>query len=152
MVERKYEKNILTELKLPADIQAQLAEYSKTRRRILWMEDEIVPESFSVICSWYFKAMTEEEAVPSHVHDYDEVIGFFGGNPEDPYELGGEVEFWMEDEKYLLNKSCLIYIPAGVRHCPLRVTEVDKPLFFLAVSLTSKYVKKGIIHQSSSDN
>jgi quercetin dioxygenase-like cupin family protein len=151
MAERKYEKYILTDLKLPDDIQAKLAEYSRTRKRVLWMEDEIVPGSFSVICSWYFKAMKIEEAVPSHVHDFDEIIGFLGGDPEDPYELGGEVEFWMEDEKYLLNKSCLIYIPAGVRHCPLMLTRVDRPLLFLAVSQTSKYVKDGIIEQSKSD-
>ncbi|MEJ2738386.1 MAG: hypothetical protein P8105_00835 [Dehalococcoidia bacterium] len=150
MEERKYKKYILTDLKLPADAQARLAEYSETRTRVLWMENEIVPGSFSVICSWYFKAM-EKEGTPSHVHDFDEVIGFFGGNPEDPHELGGEVEFWMEDEKYILNKSCLIYIPKGLRHCPLTVTKVDRPLFFLAVSLTNKYIKDGIIEQSRSD-
>ena len=147
MAERKYEKNILTDLILPANIQEQLSEYSQTRTRVLWMENEVVPGSFSVICSWYFKPM-EKEGTPSHVHDFDEVLGFLGGNPEDPHELGGEVEFWMEDEKYMLNKSCLIYIPKGLRHCPLTVTKVDRPLFFLAVSLANKYVKEGIIRQS----
>ena len=144
MAERKYNKYILTDLILPADIQAKLAEYSETRTRVLWMENEVVPGSFSVICSWYFKPM-EKEGTPSHVHDFDEVIGFFGGNPEDPHELGGEVEFWMEDEKYLLTKSCLVWVPAGLRHCPLRVARVERPFLFLAFSMTQKYVKDGII-------
>jgi hypothetical protein len=87
----------------------------------------------------------EEEGTPSHVHDFDEVVGFLGGNPDDPQDLGGEVEFWMEDEKYILNKSCLIFVPGGVRHCPLQVTRVDRPIFFLAVSMTTKYGKDGVI-------
>jgi hypothetical protein len=150
MAERKYEKYILEDLKLPAEVQAKLDEYSKTRTRVLWMEDEVVPGSFNVILSWYFKPM-DEEGTPSHVHDFDEIIGFIGGNPDDPHDLGGEVEFWIEDEKYLLKKSCLIFIPKGLRHCPLTVTKVDKPLLFMAVSLTTKYVKDGVVKQSSSD-
>ena len=55
----------------------------------------------------------------------------------------------MEDEKYMLTKSCLIFVPAGLRHCPLRVTRVDRPLIFLAISLTSKYVKDNIIREVS---
>ena len=89
---------------------------------------------------------TEKEATPSHVHDYDEILGFIGSDPEHPHDLGGEVEYWMEDEKYILNKSCLIWIPKGLRHCPLSITRVDRPILFLAISMSKKYAKEGIIH------
>jgi mannose-6-phosphate isomerase-like protein (cupin superfamily) len=79
------------------------------------------------------------------VHDFDEIIGFIGNDPQNPTDLGGEVEFWIEDEKFMLTKSCLVYVPAGLRHCPLRVTRVDRPFLFLAFSSTSKYVKDGVI-------
>ncbi len=141
---RKYEKYILTELKLPEDAQARLEEYSKRATRILWLEDEIIEGAFSIICSWYWKA-TEEEGTPSHQHEFDEVIGFIGSDPENPTDLGGEVEFWIEDEKYTLTKSCYIFCPAGVRHSPLRVARVDRPIFFLAISSTKKYVKDKIV-------
>jgi hypothetical protein len=111
------------------------------------LEDFVIKEAPSIICSWYWKG-TEKEGTPSHVHDFDEVIGFFGSDPQNPHDLGGEVEFWMEDEKYMLTKSCLIFIPKGMRHCPLRVTRVDRPIFFLAVSTTGKYVKEKIIQAS----
>jgi len=55
------------------------------------------------------------------------------------------VEFWLEDEKYLLTKSCLIFAPRGLRHCPLRVTRADRPILFLAFSTTTKYVKDAVI-------
>ena len=55
-----------------------------------------------------------ETAEPhSHAHDYDETLGFFGTDPADLYDLGGEIEFWIEDEKFMLTRSCLIFIPQG---------------------------------------
>ncbi len=144
MAELKYQKYILTDLILPEDAQARAAEYAKRATRILWLEDFIIKGAPSMFCSWYWKA-TETEGTPSHTHDFDEVIGFFGSDPENPHDLCGEVEFWLEDEKYILKNSCLIYAPKGMRHCPLRVIRVDRPIFFLTVSITSKYVKEGII-------
>jgi hypothetical protein len=150
MAARKYEKYILTDLKTPQQTQEADTAYHYADRatRILWLEDEIMKGAFSIILSWYWKA-TEKEGSPSHVHDFDEVVGFIGNDPQNPSDLGGEVEFWLEDEQYFLTKSCLIFCPAGLRHCPLRVTRVDRPLLFLAVSLTGKYKKDGVIWASS---
>ena len=150
MAERKYEKYILTDLKLPqgAGERDEENHYYERATRVLWLEDEIMKGAFSVICSWYWKA-TETEGSPSHTHDFDEVIGFIGSDPEHPQDLGGEVEFWLEDEQYFLTKSCLILCPKGLRHCPLRVTRVERPILFLAVSITGKYQKDGVIHASS---
>jgi mannose-6-phosphate isomerase-like protein (cupin superfamily) len=144
MPTRKYEKYILTDLRLPDDVKSREAEYNKRATRILWLEDEVIQGAESIILSWYWKA-TEKEGTPSHVHEFDEIIGFIGSDPQNPRELNGEVEVWLEDEKYTLNKSCLIYIPKGLRHCPLRVTQVDKPILFLAFSITQKYKKDAII-------
>jgi hypothetical protein len=148
MALRKYEKYILTDLKLPSNVQKRQAEYNKRATRILWLEDEIMEGASSVILSWYWKP-TEKEGSPSHVHDFDEVIGFIGSDPQNPSDLGGEVEFWLEDEKYLLTKSCLIFAPKGLRHCPLRVTRVDRPILFVAFSTTTKYVKESVIEASA---
>jgi hypothetical protein len=52
------------------------------------------------------------------------------------------VEIWLEDEKYIVDKSCLILAPKGLKHCPLRVLKVDRPILFMAFSITDKYVKK----------
>jgi len=146
MARRKYQKYILTDLKTPLDTQQKDKEagYAERATRILWLEDEIIKGAFSVICSWYWKA-TETEGSPSHTHDFDEVIGFIGSDPQNPHDLGGEVEFWLENEKYMLTRSCLIFAPRGLRHCPLRVTRVDRPFLFLAFSVTGKYVKDNII-------
>jgi hypothetical protein len=144
MTERKYEKYILTDLSVPNDVQYRQEEYKKRATRILWLEHEILEGADSVILSWYWKA-TEKEGTPSHVHDFDEIVGFIGNDYKNPQDLGAEVEFWMEDEQYILNKSCLIWIPRGLRHCPLRVMRIDRPILFLAISMTKKYTKDGIV-------
>ena len=147
MAERKYEKYILSDLKLTewARKWDKEHQYNERATRILWLEDEMIKGAFSVICSWYWKATEETEGSPAHDHDFDEVVGFIGCDPQNPHDLGGEVEFWLEDEKYMLTKSCLIYAPAGLRHCPLIVKRVDRPFLFLAISLTSKYDKDNIV-------
>jgi len=148
MNKRKYEKYILTDLKLPANVAARQSEYNKRATRILWLEDEIMTGASSIILSWYWKP-TEQESTPSHVHDFDEIIGFIGSDPQNPHELYGEVEVWLEDEKYLLTKSCLIFAPKGVRHCPLKVIRADRPILFVAFSVTTKYTKDSIIPRIS---
>src|SRR4030042_559420 len=117
MAELKYQKYIVTDLKIPEHVQEEAAEYAKRATRVLWLDDNVVEGAFHVNCSWY---LTEKPTTLAHTHDFDEVIAFFGGDPQNPRELGGEVEFWLEDEQYLLTKSCLIFVPSGMRHCPLR--------------------------------
>jgi hypothetical protein len=136
--ELKYQKYILTDLKLPEEQQKRADIYAKRATRILWLEDFVIKGAPSIICSWYWKA-TETEGTPAHTHDFDEVIGFIGSDPDNPRDLCGEVELWLEDEKYMLTKSCLIFVPKGLRHCPLRVVRVDRPILFLAVGTGSKY-------------
>jgi hypothetical protein len=145
MAKLKYQKYILTDLKLPEQNQKRMAEYNKRATRILWLEDFVIKGAPSVILSWYWKP-TEKAGSPQHTHDFDEVVGFIGSDPQNPQDLCGEVEFWIEDEKYLLTKSCLIFCPKGIRHCPLKVTRADRPILFLAFSTTLNYVKDNIVH------
>ena len=79
------------------------------------------------------------EAKP-HVHDCPEIIGFFGGNPESPYDLGAEVEFWLEDEMHLITTSAMIFVPAGLKHCPLILRRVDRPIFHFSVLTGGHYI------------
>ena len=75
----------------------------------------------------------------SHTHDCDEILGFAGSDPYNPRELGGEVDLWLEDEKYTINKTCFIFIPRGMKHCPLFFIRVDKPIFSYGATINSNY-------------
>ena len=61
------------------------------------------------------------------MHDAD--LQLIDSDPKDPFDLCGQVEFWMEETRMVLDKSCLIYIPGGMRHAPLRFLRIDRPIF-----------------------
>jgi hypothetical protein len=140
MAEGKYTKYIVTDLKLPEEMQAGVADYAKWATRILWLDEDVVPGSFQVNCSWYRKPT--ETPAKAHSHDYDEVIAFFGSDLDNPNDLYGEVEFWIKDEKYILDKSTLIFVPGGLQHCPVQVLRADKPIFHFTVVMGGKYITK----------
>ena len=142
MAEGKYSKYMVTDLKLPEEIQAGAADYARWATRILWLDEDVVPGAFQVNCSWYRKP--NERPAPAHTHDYDEVIAFFGSDPDNPNELYGEVEFWFEDEKYIIDKSTLFFAPGGLRHCPVQVLRADRPIFHFTVVMGGKYITRPV--------
>ena len=91
---------------------------------ILWVDDKIVPGAFQMNCCWFVK-VPEEQMYFQHQHDVPEIIGLFGSDYENQHDMGAEIEFWMEDEKFIITKSCMIFVPAGVKHCPLVLKRVD---------------------------
>jgi hypothetical protein len=135
----KYRKYILTDLKIPEELQKTADRYAQRATRILWLDDQLIEGAIQANCSWYWKASDEGEN--AHVHDFDEIIAFFGSDPQNPHDLGGEVEFWIEDEKFLLTRSCLIFAPKGLKHCPLRVRRVDRPIFHFSVGTGGRYTR-----------
>jgi mannose-6-phosphate isomerase-like protein (cupin superfamily) len=139
MAASKYGKYIVSELKkniVEAPWSPPVTSVSKGKGgRLLFLDNEVVPGAFYLECVWIVPPLGGAEARPRgvsvkpHAHDYDEVLCFFGTNPEDFYDLGGEVELWLGDEKHVITKSSIVFIPAGLQHCPLTFLRVDRPIF-----------------------
>ena len=140
MTESKYGKYVVTELKIPEEKQRITADYAKYATRILWMDDNVVEGAFHMNTAWYLKAAGTLEDKP-HVHDTDEIIGFFGNDAANPYDLGGEVEIWLEDEKQVITRSAMLFVPARMKHCPLVLKRVDRPIFHFTTVPGGQYVK-----------
>ena len=66
----KYGKYIVSELIMPESKQKIDADYRMYARRILWIDDDIVPGTFHMNTAWYLKAGPTLEDKP-HVHDSD---------------------------------------------------------------------------------
>lgn len=130
MSETDYSKFIVRDLKAPFSPEENAA-YEKMANRILWIDDQVVPGAFQMNCSWYFRP--NEKGPPAHTHDVGEILGFFGNDPEDPYNLHGEVEIWLGDQQFTIDKTAMVYIPPGLKHCPLKLRRVDQPIFHFSV-------------------
>jgi hypothetical protein len=95
-------------------------------------------ETCMVLRTGTVKSLTE-----SHSHPFDEYLVFLGTNPEDQFDLGGEVELWLGDEKHMITRTCAVFAPAGMPHCPLVVHRVDRPFIFFTTGNGFGYVREG---------
>jgi hypothetical protein len=142
MAERKFEKYIITKTKstrtLPGFRRERSNVATEFQTPLIFLDDKVLKGAFYVECDWFWKG-TDKTNVDAHTHSFDEVIAFFGTDPEDPEDLCGEVEFWLEDEQYILTKSCLIFVPKGMKHSPLVIRRVDRPIFHFTAGPAAKY-------------
>jgi hypothetical protein len=146
MASLQYSKYIVTEPKpLPPEVQAKFEAVRRSGKstvestHLLSVDSEIMEGMFYVDCVWLWKGSSEEAIEEPHVHDFDEVIAFIGSNREDPQDLGGEITIWLDSEKHVLSKTCLIFVPAGASHCPVVFNHIEKPAFFATISPSKKY-------------
>ncbi|HJX12926.1 MAG TPA: hypothetical protein VJ377_05295 [Dehalococcoidales bacterium] len=108
----------------------------------LYLDNEVIKGSNYVECIWLWKADPSPEGASPHTHDFNEVIGFCGTNFQDPSDLGGEIELWLGDEKHILTKSCIVFVPKGLKHCPLKIKRVDRPIFHFGMGTGKMYTGK----------
>jgi hypothetical protein len=101
MAETKYAQYILTNLHMPEQMDPEMIKkLEEWNHLILWIDDKVVPGSFQMNCCWYVK-VPDNQPYFQHKHDVPEIIGLFGSDYQNPHDMGGEVEFWMEDEKFV---------------------------------------------------
>ena len=112
------------------------AKRPKTRRNIAYIDSDDFPDCHQYNCHWVF--VTPEQAGRTswaqmghgpHEHKVSEVIMHIGTDPDNPRDLGGEVELAMGPEliRYHITKSGMVFIPAGFIHSPWVVRRVDRP-------------------------
>ena len=149
MLETKYGKYICTELKEEVKLREEKIDRSqRMMEHVIWMDNEVIPGAFYSECVWFRpghlaspEEMRQRDGLPAHTHPFDEVLAYFGTNIDDPYNLGGEIEFWLEDEKFVLTNSFIAYIPAGMKHCPLKHIRIDRPIFHFTLGPGKMYTK-----------
>lgn len=100
--------------------------------------------------SWWPISEPFEMVSQTHAHDFDQFLLFVGGDINNMLDLGGEVELTLgeeggELEKFVFTKATMVYIPAGLRHCPLnfkKVNDPNKPILFHDFFLSPEYKRK----------
>jgi hypothetical protein len=98
-------------------------------KEMFFLDGLVVPEIPLRLMTAYFTGpWTEEETYKPHAHPHDEMLMFLGTDYSRPNELGGEIEFWFKDDKYLLTRACAIFVPKMVQHAPMLPRRVDDPL------------------------
>ena len=151
MSQLKYAKYVISE-DLAQPPPAGAAERMKAQRasgsfleatHMLSLNDKIAEGAFYFDCVWLWdKHGTEPvQSEIAHAHDFDEILGFMGSRRENPKDLNGEIEFWLEDEKYVITKSSLIFVPRGMKHLPLLFRRIGSPILFFTGGNGTSYTR-----------
>jgi hypothetical protein len=79
-----------------------------------------------------------------HTHDYDEYLFFWGVNAADIDEFDAKVDLCLgeEQETHTITEPSVVYVPGGLKHCPLNFRIVNKPVMFMDISIYPEYQKK----------
>lgn len=120
---------------------------------ITMLDGDLIKGSNSYVIHWVPKepdmpglTSWEEMRHGPHIHKAAELIIHIGTNPDDPLDLGAEVEFCMgpEMEKHIITKSTLVYIPPGFVHAPWTIKRVDRPFILMQINQEAKHTEKSM--------
>lgn len=122
--DRHYDKNIISGSKA-----------NETRKEYknctAYLDDDIIKGSFHFASSFVSNDNPIQQQNPKS-HPYGTVLGFFGIDPDNQFELGAEVELLMGEklERQSFNKSAVVFIPAEMKYC-ISKTRVNRPFIFV---------------------
>jgi hypothetical protein len=113
---------------------------------LVYLDGEVIPGSgFHVDFVWFRPrerdlTMSQDVVVEKpHRHAFDEVITFIGSNPKNIHDLCGEIEFWIDGEQHLINKSFMAFIPAGLNHGPINIRRIERPILHYVAGPGKRY-------------
>jgi hypothetical protein len=114
------------------------------------MQDSIMKGSHFYIVHWVFPDFAAPlgdypyAGHPPHIHKDAELLFHIGTNPDDPMDLGAEVEMYMgpELERHVFNTTTVIYIPPNFIHAPWRPLKTERPWIFIEVNQGPSHTEK----------
>jgi hypothetical protein len=106
----------------------------------VYLNGQMLPEAKHWLdLMWIWEVPSPPDLLGAHSHPFAEIVLFVGSNPRDMRDFGGELEWWMgegdEAERFFIDKTTLIYVPAGLRHGPMNFLRVDRPILNVAIGL-----------------
>jgi len=76
----------------------------------------------------------------NHAHDFAQVFLFVPCTPDlNAYDAETWLYLGDEKEKMVITETCAVYVPAGLKHCPIIHKRVGTPFFFVNVPITGEY-------------
>ena len=103
-----------------------------------------VPEAnYYAELGWIYNIPDPNPHIHEHVHKYDEIVLHWGGDPENPLDLGGEIEFYVGGQPLTFDTTTGLFVPAGLKHGPLTWKSVRRPHMEMALMLGTGDLKEG---------
>lgn len=141
MAQSKYQKLLVDKPKL----EVALNQVIKGRQHppATYMSNDLVENSNTYIeMGWIWGMPDKNPYIPEHTHDYDEIVLHIGSDINNPDDLGAEIEFYVNGEKLIVNKTSALFVPKGLKHGPLVWKRVDRPHLEITIMLGAGKVEQ----------
>jgi hypothetical protein len=119
-------------------------------KNILYIDDSFAKGSHMYWFIWVTpdKPFPFDIGHPPHIHKDGELLFHIGTDPNNPTDLGAECELYLgeEMERYIINKTCAVWIPPGFVHSPWKPLKVDRPFMFIEINQGPVHTEKGFHH------
>jgi hypothetical protein len=102
---------------------------------VLKVDQNRLEDFFSVDGTWFWRSDPDQIVDGTRISECNKVIALVGADPEDPFGLAGEMTIWVDGKKNLANKSCLIFVPAGIPFGPVQINHMENPIFYAAIGI-----------------
>ena len=102
------------------------------------MSNEQVPGSNTYIeGGWVWDMPDPNPHIHEHNHKegYGEIVLHLGSDPNNPEDLGAEIEFVVDGQPVVFDTTSGIFIPGGVKHGPLTWKRLSRPHLQIAIVL-----------------
>ena len=137
MAESKYEKYLVR--KPIREVGAPPAPRVTGRQgpSMTYMSNDLVPGcNLYIEFSWIYDIPQPNPHILEHSHDnYNEVVLHIGGDPNNPEDLGGEIEIGVGGETLVFDTTTALFVPKGMKHGPLVWKRVTRPHLEMAIVL-----------------
>ena len=124
-------------VKKPArEVKVEMAGRIKGREypTLTYMSNDLVPGSNVYLeLGWIWEVPDPNPEILEHSHEYDEIVLHIGSDPQNPEDLGAEIEFVVDGEPLIIDRTSAIFIPKGVKHGPVTWKRVDRPHLQMAL-------------------
>jgi hypothetical protein len=102
---------------------------------VMKVDQNRLKDFFAVDCSWFWRSNPDQIIDGTRISENNQVIGLVGADPDNPFSLAGEITVWVDGKKDLLNKSSLIFVPAGVPFGPVQINHIEHPICYAAIGM-----------------
>jgi hypothetical protein len=92
-----------------------------------FMSEKQTGAPYYIDLGWIYGIPEPNPHVMEHVHDYDEILLFYGGDYKQPQVLGAEIECYIGGQPIAFNTTTSMYIPKGTPHGPVTWKRFDYP-------------------------
>ena len=99
---------------------------------VVYMDKESLPnglDPYNTCFQWKFKPEPAGTGHPLNYHpNAAERVAMIGTDPDNPWDLGGEIEFVIGNEKHVIDRPCIVYVPKMMKHGQVWFRKVDRPI------------------------